>query len=126
MNNIKTNSGGYANSDLYKSSLDQAMKRAIIAFGYGHIMNYQGHIKPDTWTTCGVELMTRDMVLGSGKDRLSLFHVNGGFIKADAAYWLQDVADDNYSFYAVSAYNGRLYGYQASYNLCVRPFFALY
>ena len=137
MNSLDTAVGGYADSEMRASGLNQAKDIVEKAFGRDHILTYRGYINTgkDTgeWADCSIELMTEEMVGGEdyedeGDNVVSLARVPSDFIDVYEDgywnYWLQDVHSAD-SFATVRNYS-HAYDSPASSAYGVRPAFALY
>ena len=144
MNSSNTTEGGYANSEMRTSGLDQA-KTKIYADFSGHVLTHRrslcnavtdGQASAAAWFDSDVELMNEVMAFGSvvngagarynigmEKSQLPLFALRPDLLNIREGWWLRDVAS------ATSFANVHYYGYVSVYNasliLGVRPFFSI-
>jgi len=146
MNPTNTTEGGYANSEMRTSGLDQA-KTKIHADFAGHVVNHKkflsnatsdGQASAATWLNSDVELMNEVMVYGSvvdgkgvygrynigiEKSQLPLFALRPDLLNIGAAWWLRDVCSATY-FAGVHPL-GNANAFYASLVLGVRPVFSI-
>ena len=149
MNPSNTTEGGYANSEMRTSGLDQA-KSKIHADFPGHVITHRrylcnaavdGKASGWAWFATEVELMNEVMVYGSivfGSSAIGVSGYNIGIDKVQlplfalrpdlinirgTSWWLRDVASVT-EFAFVSGY-GSAYAYIASFAMGVRPVFSI-
>ena len=147
MNDANSTEGGYANSKMRTSGLDEAKAKFTAAFGDMIITHRElftnavtnGKLSGGTWMDATVELMNEIMVYGTtvftpgcdgatvpylytlNKIQLAAFQLNPAFITVRGQwYWLRDVVSSA-NFAAVSS--GGYAGYRGAANaLYVRPY----
>lgn len=149
MNETHTTEGGYVNSLMYKSGLDQAKTAIAAAFGnlvtthHDSFCNAVSNGRPSggAWFDSTVELMSERMVYGNavfapvsdgstvpanyttGKSQFALFRMAPRYITNRQGYWLRGVVSAA-NFAGVDDYGGASYG-GAGNVLGVRPYFVI-
>lgn len=145
MNPDNTTDGGYLGSQMYTTNLTQAKTIIKDAFG-GHVMRHpicavnavaNGCPSGYAWVDSEVDLMTEQMVYGSGifspvstgsaapvsycveKNQLPLFALDPAKLNTQQSYWLRDVITARYFAFVYAA--GRASYGHASYSMGVRP-----
>lgn len=146
MNSSASSTGGYLNSEMYSTNLNDAKTLINTSFA-GHVLSYRDRLvnatnngTPNGWTmaNCSVELMSETQVFGyrcwsgsaNGFDigistrQFSLFRLVGAMINTLSAFWLRSVASST-SFTLVNnqGFSNRI---DADGNNGVRPCFAIY
>lgn len=146
---VNTTAGGYVDSDMYKSNLEQAKTTIKSAFS-GHVLKHRiyltnavanGRASGGAWCDSEVDLMCEQMVYGSGifspvsdgsnvpanyrveKSQLPLFQHEPSRICNRAAWWLRDVITAS-NFARVDSYGSASYNC-ASTSYGVRPAFCI-
>jgi len=148
MNPTNTTEGGYVNSEMYTSGLDQAKTKIHDDFE-GHVLTHErilsnaavnGKASGWAWFDSEVELMNEVMVYGSivfgsstiggsgynigiDKVQLPLFALRPDLITIGISWWLRDVASADRFAFVTS--DGIAYAYRASYAFGVRPVFSI-
>ena len=154
MNSTDTANGGYVDSAMYKSNLEQAKTIIKSAFS-GHVLNHRVYLvnavtngapSAGAWVGSEVDLMTERMVYGCPvyspmtdgqknpwtqmenctveKSQLPLFWHDHSRICNRDSWWLRDVV---YSYgFAYVTDRGNAYFFDASYSNGVRPYFCIY
>ena len=150
MNNSGNTSGGYLNSDMRKTGLNEAKSIITSAFGSLVLSHHDifvnavsnGHPSGVTWTMSDVELMNEIMVYGSfihaavnegtiipanyttAKTQLAIFRLNMKFLHDMRSYiWLRDVVSAH-CFAYVHYYGDAGYGTAAN-GHDVLPYFVI-
>lgn len=151
MNSEKTTTGGYAQSEMYLTGLNDAKDLINSAFGQAHIMDHEvflcnvvtdGYESNRSWFRNTVKLMTECNVYGGriygnaingtnlpnmatlDNSQYPLFALAPEFICSKGQYWLQDVANAT-NFACVAAYG---YAWSSAANITysyVRPAFSI-
>lgn len=146
MNDTDTTAGGYINSKMYDTGLDDAKTMINNAFS-GHVVTIRAYLcnavtdgkaSAGGWVDSTVDLMNEIMVYGSvvngastyglynvgtDKSQLPLFALNPQSINTRYSYWLRDVASASYFAYVdYSGYAGRV---NANASHAVRPRFII-
>ena len=154
MNSTDTANGGYVDSAMYKSNLEQAKTIIKSAFS-GHVLNHRVYLVNEVtngapsagaWVGSEVDLMTERMVYGCPvyspmtdgqknpwtqmenctveKSQLPLFWHDHSRICNRDNWWLRDVV---YAYgFAYVTYDGNAYFFDASVSNGVRPYFCIY
>lgn len=144
MNPTDTTDGGYANSEMRTSGLDQA-KTKIYADFSGHVLTHRrylcnavadGQARAGAWFDSDVELMNEVMAYGSvvngkgglynigtEKSQLPLFFLRPDLLNIRTSWQLRDVCSAM-RFALVYAY-GYAYAYDAGLPFGVRPVFSI-
>lgn len=149
MNTSNTTTGGYTGSAMYTSNLATAKSTIKAAFS-GHVLSHRlylvnavsnGYSSGGAWFDSEVDLMTEEMVYGSGvfhpvstgstvpanyrtdKSQLPLFALSPEHINTRQDYWLRDVITAA-TFAFVYRGGGASYN-SASYSFGVRPAFCI-
>lgn len=154
MNSTDTANGGYVDSAMYKSNLEQAKTIIKSAFS-GHVLNHRVYLvnavtngapSAGAWCDSEVDLMTERMVYGcpvyspmtdgqkspwtqmhnctEEKSQLPLFWHDQSRICNRDNWWLRDVV---YAYgFAYVTYDGVAYFFDASSSNGVRPYFCIY
>ena len=144
MNPTNTTEGGYANSEMRTSGLDQA-KTKIYADFSGHVLTHRrylcnavadGQASAGAWFDSDVELMNEVMVFGSvvngkaskdnigiEKSQLPLFALRPDLLNIRTGWWLRDVCSA--TGFAHVANNGSTTSAYASLAPGVRPVFSI-
>lgn len=150
MNTAGNTTGGYANSTMRTSGLDNAKTTITNAFGAMVLSHYEylcnavtdGHPSGATHVSCTVELLSEIMVYGCSiygsvanngvtlptlytynKTQLALFRLNPQFINVRDYVWLRDVVSA-YSFAYVGYYGHARY-FSANTTYGVLPYFLI-
>lgn len=148
MNDTNTTEGGYVDSKMYKSGLDQALAKIKADFGESHIVTYRNILVNATsngvpsgwaWYSRQIDLMNEEMVYGTrawsqasqngfdtgiNKSQLAAFKHNHSLISSCRSwYWLRAVRSST-SFCGVSSYGYANYD-GASNSYGVRPCFLI-
>ncbi|RKJ43223.1 hypothetical protein D7X98_16575 [bacterium 1XD8-76] len=146
MNSTDIVTGGYGNSKMYKTGLDQARNQMESVFGAPYILKHpywDGFDSANHWKMVDAEIPSEIMIYGyphymhnnnnnfnalftASNHQLSLMKVNPISIDTDdhnTTYWLQDVASNTQ--FATSFYSGGPHLAAASGILGVRPVFAI-
>ena len=149
MNSTNTTAGGYLGSAMYQSNLAKAKTTIKAAFS-GHIVSYREYLTntvtngvptSGAWTDSEADLMTEQMVYGSGifspvsdgstipanfrvsNAQLPLFAFDHAMAANQQNYWLRDVVSAANFAYVSFAGNARYA--RASASLGVRPAFCI-
>lgn len=149
MNTSNVTTGGYVGSAMYTSNLATAKTTISGIFG-SHLLTHRewqvnavsnGRPSSGAWADTTVDLMTEEMVYGSGifhshsdgsnvpanyrcsKSQLSLFRHRPDLISNRLTYWLKDVVSG--ATFALVGSHGRADYYYASYSFGVRPAFCI-
>lgn len=149
MNTSSVTTGGYTNSAMYVTNLDNAKLTINNAFGDAVLSHRDflinavtsGYPSAGAWTTSTVELMNEIMVYGSyiytpanngttdvkrftiNTTQLALFRANPSLIPASSGYWLRDVVSSSHFARVDSTGGATSTGGANSYG--VRPVFAI-
>lgn len=149
MNTSNTTTGGYTGSAMYTSNLATAKSTIKAAFS-GHVLSHRLHLvnavsngysSGGAWFDSEVDLMTEEMVYGSGvfhpvstgstvpsnyrtdKSQLPLFALSPEHINTRQNYWLRDVITA--ATFAIVSDNGLAHYFNASSSIGVRPAFCI-
>ncbi len=146
MNPTNTTDGGYVNSEMYTSGLDQAKTKIHTDFP-GHVLTHRrwlsnattdGAASAGAWFDSDVELMNEVMAFGSvvngkgtydlynigtEKSQLPLFALRPDLLNIRVTWWLRDVASATTSAFVSSLGFARTY--YASTAFGVRPVFSI-
>lgn len=122
MNSTATTQGGYVGSSVHTTALEPIRAKIREVFGSGHVMKHDlhlcnavsnGHPCGGLWVNTDVELMTEQMVYGSGvyrassnrwdhsfveKSQLPIFALNQSILDdymSYSSFWLRDVVSDS-------------------------------
>jgi hypothetical protein len=145
MNATDTTEGGYANSEMRTSGLDQAKSKIHADFS-GHVLTHRRYLSKSVrdgeasiaeWFDSDVELMNEVMVFGSivsgaggsynigtEKSQLPLFSLRPDLLNIGVPWWLRDVASE--AHFAAIHTLGFAEVYRASDVIGVRPVFSIF
>jgi hypothetical protein len=145
MNPSNSTEGGYANSEMRTSGLDQAKSKIHADFS-GHVLTHRRYLSKSVrdgeasiaeWFDSDVELMNEVMVFGSivsgaggsynigtEKSQLPLFSLRPDLLNIGVPWWLRDVASE--AHFATIHTLGFAEVYRASDVIGVRPVFSIF